>query len=300
MPSPRVRVLRDVRAAARSRVGAGGHCRHRPAGRRLFFRAPAGFRSPLLDPVLAKCGMRYVSWTRRGYDAVRRDPRGVLQRLTRGLVAGDVLVLHDGARARTHGRRAGRARRAAGAARSIARARPEVRLPARRDVTLRRLNCRSRRPHNHATASHQPLLDRQQPGQQRRGNRRRIACATLGIGACNFETVVLDTWIGQVAGLDDRRRAARSRRRTTAATTGWRNWAWKRTDTRQQWLRRAKNTAPRASAYSWAPARPACCRPSWLIAAATRVTGALPADFRYARNAEYFFARGFRAALPRA
>ena len=67
----------------------------------LYFRAPAGFRSPLLDPVLAKCGMRYVSWTRRGYDAVRRDPVRVLQRLAHGLVAGDVLVLHDGTRART-------------------------------------------------------------------------------------------------------------------------------------------------------------------------------------------------------
>lgn len=67
----------------------------------LFFRAPAGFRSPLLDPVLAACGLRYVSWTRRGYDAVRRDPPQILQRLTRDLAAGDVLVLHDGTRART-------------------------------------------------------------------------------------------------------------------------------------------------------------------------------------------------------
>lgn len=66
-----------------------------------FFRAPAGFRSPLLDPVLAKCGLRYVSWTRRGYDAVRHNPLGVLERLTRGLTAGDVLLLHDGAHART-------------------------------------------------------------------------------------------------------------------------------------------------------------------------------------------------------
>lgn len=45
--------------------------------------------------------MRYVSWTRRGYDAVRRDPSRVLKLLTRGLAAGDVLVLHDGTRART-------------------------------------------------------------------------------------------------------------------------------------------------------------------------------------------------------
>ncbi len=66
-----------------------------------FFRAPAGFRSPLLDPVLAACGLRYVSWTRRGYDAVRRDPSQILESLTRDLTAGDVLVLHDGTRART-------------------------------------------------------------------------------------------------------------------------------------------------------------------------------------------------------
>lgn len=66
-----------------------------------FFRAPAGFRSVLLDPVLARCGLCYVSWTRRGYDAVSRNPAQVRRRLTRGLAAGDVLVLHDGAQART-------------------------------------------------------------------------------------------------------------------------------------------------------------------------------------------------------
>jgi peptidoglycan/xylan/chitin deacetylase (PgdA/CDA1 family) len=66
-----------------------------------FFRAPAGFRSPMLDPVLTKNALQYVSWTRRGYDAARRDPAQVLRRLTRELTAGDVLVLHDGAHTRT-------------------------------------------------------------------------------------------------------------------------------------------------------------------------------------------------------
>jgi len=63
----------------------------------LFFRAPAGFRNPLLDPVLAGIGLRYVSWTRRGFDMVSGDPRGVLRRLTNGLAAGDLLLLHDNA-----------------------------------------------------------------------------------------------------------------------------------------------------------------------------------------------------------
>ncbi len=66
-----------------------------------FFRAPAGFRSPLLDEVLAQYGVRYVSWTRRGFDTVDDDAAAVLGRLTRGLAAGDVLLLHDVASRRT-------------------------------------------------------------------------------------------------------------------------------------------------------------------------------------------------------
>lgn len=62
-----------------------------------FFRAPAGFRSPFLDPVLAALGLRYVSWTRRGFDAVSEDRGLILERLTRGLAPGDVLLMHDSA-----------------------------------------------------------------------------------------------------------------------------------------------------------------------------------------------------------
>jgi peptidoglycan-N-acetylglucosamine deacetylase len=61
----------------------------------VFFRAPAGFRPPLLDPVLATLGLRYASWTRRGFDTVDRSVERVLRRLTRGLAAGDILLLHD-------------------------------------------------------------------------------------------------------------------------------------------------------------------------------------------------------------
>jgi peptidoglycan/xylan/chitin deacetylase (PgdA/CDA1 family) len=64
-----------------------------------FFRAPFGIRSPLLAPALAASGLRCVSWTRRGYDTVGRDPVKVLGRLTRRLAAGDVLLLHDAASA---------------------------------------------------------------------------------------------------------------------------------------------------------------------------------------------------------
>lgn len=66
-----------------------------------FFRAPAGLRSPLLEPALARAGLALVSWTRRGFDTVSGDPRRVLERLTRDLAAGDILLLHDGHAART-------------------------------------------------------------------------------------------------------------------------------------------------------------------------------------------------------
>ena len=61
-----------------------------------FFRAPAGLRNPFLAPVLHRLGLVLASWTRRGFDTRERDPQRVLQRLTRGLAAGDILLLHDG------------------------------------------------------------------------------------------------------------------------------------------------------------------------------------------------------------
>ena len=68
-----------------------------------FFRAPAGLRSPLLAPVLARAGLDYASWRRRGFDTVTRDSRKVLHRLTRDLRAGDIILLHDTGRSRARG-----------------------------------------------------------------------------------------------------------------------------------------------------------------------------------------------------
>jgi peptidoglycan/xylan/chitin deacetylase (PgdA/CDA1 family) len=68
--------------------------------RPTFFRAPAGLRNPLLQPVLSRVGVRLASWTRRGFDTVAGDPALVLARLCRDLAAGDILLLHDGHAAR--------------------------------------------------------------------------------------------------------------------------------------------------------------------------------------------------------
>jgi peptidoglycan/xylan/chitin deacetylase (PgdA/CDA1 family) len=84
-----VRLRREVDAAQAAIAGLTGRAPE-------FFRAPAGFRSPLLDPVMAACGLRYVSWTRRGFDTVNSNADAVLQRLTHGLKPGDILLMHDG------------------------------------------------------------------------------------------------------------------------------------------------------------------------------------------------------------
>jgi peptidoglycan/xylan/chitin deacetylase (PgdA/CDA1 family) len=68
-----------------------------------FFRAPAGLRSPWLDPLLQRLGLTLASWTRRGFDTVSGDAEAVLARLSRNLHAGDILLLHDGHAARSAG-----------------------------------------------------------------------------------------------------------------------------------------------------------------------------------------------------
>lgn len=83
------RLLRDIEAAQRAITSASGSAP-------VFFRAPFGARNPMLDPTLLRLGLSYVSWTRRGYDMVDRSAPRVLRRLTKGLAAGDVLLLHDG------------------------------------------------------------------------------------------------------------------------------------------------------------------------------------------------------------
>lgn len=67
--------------------------------RPLFFRAPVGFRNPFLEPALCRLGLRLVSWTRRGFDTMTRDPNTVARRLQRGLAPGDILLMHDGSSA---------------------------------------------------------------------------------------------------------------------------------------------------------------------------------------------------------
>ncbi|MGP1682148.1 MAG: polysaccharide deacetylase family protein [Giesbergeria sp.] len=86
----------------RSEILDGQHILQRITGQTpRFYRAVAGLRNPFLDPVLHGSGLELASWTRRGFDTREQDPEKVLQRLTRQLAAGDILLLHDGNAART-------------------------------------------------------------------------------------------------------------------------------------------------------------------------------------------------------
>ena len=89
------RLAREVLDAQRTLAQASGRAPR-------FVRAVAGLRNPFLEPILARHGLQLASWTRRGYDT-RDAAAQVLARLTRGLAAGDVLLLHDGHAARTAG-----------------------------------------------------------------------------------------------------------------------------------------------------------------------------------------------------
>ena len=146
-----VRLARH-RAGSRARSARRRRALTRASGQApQFFRAPAGLRNPLLDPVLHRLGLRLVSWTRRGFDTVQRDPARVLARLARALAAGDILLLHDGNAAPHAQRHAGRARaccpscciaaqraglRARDAARGLARSRARERTAHLRTLAL--------------------------------------------------------------------------------------------------------------------------------------------------------------------
>lgn len=88
--------VKTSRALARE-VEAGQHTLTELTGERpAFFRAPAGFRNVLLEPVLQAQDLRLVAWTRRGFDTREADPQKVRQRLLRDLAARDILLVHDG------------------------------------------------------------------------------------------------------------------------------------------------------------------------------------------------------------
>jgi len=66
-----------------------------------WFRAVVGMSNPFVAASLKRHGLARVAWSARGFDAVMRDPAGVVERIERDLAPGAIVLLHEGA---AHGR----------------------------------------------------------------------------------------------------------------------------------------------------------------------------------------------------
>ncbi|HEY5804736.1 MAG TPA: polysaccharide deacetylase family protein [Lysobacter sp.] len=66
-----------------------------------WFRAVVGMANPFVAAALKRHGLARVAWSARGFDAVLKDPAGVVARIERDLAPGAIVLLHEGAR---HGR----------------------------------------------------------------------------------------------------------------------------------------------------------------------------------------------------
>jgi peptidoglycan-N-acetylglucosamine deacetylase len=61
-----------------------------------FFRAPAGLTNAFVHRAAAQAGLRIAGWSARGYDGVAHDPAAVVERITRRLHPGAIILLHEG------------------------------------------------------------------------------------------------------------------------------------------------------------------------------------------------------------
>ncbi len=97
LASPRTiaREIDDGRAALRA-------CGVEPAP---LFRAPRGWKGPLLRRALAERGLRLVAWTRGAWDTEPRTAAQIASAASENPRAGDILLLHDGTTAARSPRR---------------------------------------------------------------------------------------------------------------------------------------------------------------------------------------------------
>lgn len=59
-----------------------------------YFRAPVGHRNLFTHPFTRKLGLEIMAWSRRGFDAVEKDP-GVVLRKMRPVSSGDIVLMHE-------------------------------------------------------------------------------------------------------------------------------------------------------------------------------------------------------------
>ncbi len=65
-------------------------------GRRMkFFRPPYGVTNPMIAAAIKSAGVYSIGWSLRSYDTVANSREQLLQKLTKNLKNGDILLLHD-------------------------------------------------------------------------------------------------------------------------------------------------------------------------------------------------------------
>lgn len=69
-----------------------------------WFRAPAGFKNPIVQRHVEKSGLRLAGWSARGLDGVVTDKDRVLQRLYSEIRPGGIILMHEGRVADSGGR----------------------------------------------------------------------------------------------------------------------------------------------------------------------------------------------------
>ena len=62
-----------------------------------WFRAVVGMANPFVSAPLKRNGLARVAWSARGFDGVRGEPKQVVERITRQLHPGAIVLLHEGA-----------------------------------------------------------------------------------------------------------------------------------------------------------------------------------------------------------
>lgn len=62
-----------------------------------LFRPPMGFKHHRVGWAIQQTGHAIVTWSRRSFDGVKTSPQKIVQRLVANAVAGDILLMHDGA-----------------------------------------------------------------------------------------------------------------------------------------------------------------------------------------------------------
>lgn len=82
-------VRNDLTRGKRAIEAAGG-------GTPAFFRAPHGFRSPWVTSIARSLGERTVGWSLGVWDSDRPGVSAIVERTTRQIRPGDILLLHDG------------------------------------------------------------------------------------------------------------------------------------------------------------------------------------------------------------